>query len=281
MSTNPKTKRLVLHFINDPQYGVRRFSSAHVETCTVHVHNSSALRNPGLRPGVGLRRHRRSSRGTCCNTKKLMLTPKTIREVERCLLLVAQGRAKVSFPAAPAAVSARGPVSWYTTDRKSFVRVSARYDADFLLVMGQQLALHRAVVANLTFNAASGNFLATVEVRSFFDEPLAPNKLRLLVSSFLTALQAKENRADASQELWAVSKTTRSLRLLTRFVESGHEVIAAHVLTMLGGPMEQMESWGPPGSNKRRPCKVTVSNHGKAPLYTAHLGSPENWHATD
>ena len=147
--------------------------------------------------------------------------------------------------------------------------------------MGQQLALHRAVVANLTFNAASGNFLATVEVRSFFDESLAPNKLRLLVSSFLTALQAKENRADASQELWAVSKTTRSLRLLTRFVESGHEVIAAHVLTMLGGPMEQMESWGPPGSNKRRPCKVTVSNHGKAPLYTAHLGSPENWHATD
>ena len=91
----------------------------------------------------------------------------------------------------------------------------------------------------------------------------------------------KENRADASQELWAVSKTVRSLRLLTRFVESGHEVIAAYVLTMLGGPMEQMESWGPPGSNKRRPCKVTVSNHGKAPLYTAHLGSPENWHATD
>ena len=133
----------------------------------------------------------------------------------------------------------------------------------------------------MTFNAASGNFLATVEVRSFFDEPLAPNKLKPLVSSFLTALQAKENKADASQELWAVSKTARSLRLLTRFVESGHEVIASHVLTMLGGPMEQMESWGPPGSNKRRPCKVTVSNHGKAPLYIAHLGNPENYHATD
>ena len=53
------------------------------------------------------------------------------------------------------------------------------------------------------------------------------------------------------------------------------------MLTMLGGPMEQMESWGPPGSNKRRPCKVTVSNHGKAPLYTAYLGNPENYHATD
>ena len=94
-------------------------------------------------------------------------------------------------------------------------------------------------------------------------------------------LLVAKGRAEMKPELWAVSKTARSLRLLTRFVESGHEVIAAHVLTMLGGPMEQMESWGPPGSNKRRPCKVTVSNHGKAPLYTAHLGSPENWHATD
>ena len=56
-------------------------------------------------------------------------------------------------------------------------------------------------------------------------------------------LLVAKGRAEMKPELWAVSKTARSLRLLTRFVESGHEVIASHVLTMLGGPMEQMESW--------------------------------------
>ena len=56
-------------------------------------------------------------------------------------------------------------------------------------------------------------------------------------------LLVAKGRAEMKPELWAVSKTARSLRLLTRFVETGHEVIASHVLTMLGGPMEQMESW--------------------------------------
>ena len=53
---------------------------------------------------------------------------------------------------------------------------------------------------------------------------------------------------------------------------------------MLGGPMERMESWGPPGKNKRRPCKVRVSLGvvGCAdPMKTVLLGSVENWHATD
>ena len=54
----------------------------------------------------------------------------------------------------------------------------------------------------------------------------------------------------------------------------------AHVLTMLGGPMERMESWGPPGRNKRRPCKVRVSLSGRTAT-KALLGSVENWHATD
>ena len=36
------------------------------------------------------------------------------------------------------------------------MRVVARNDADFLLVLAQQLALHGAVVANLRFNAESG-----------------------------------------------------------------------------------------------------------------------------
>ena len=54
-----------------------------------------------------------------------------------------------------------------------------------------------------------------------------------------------------------------------------------NVLTMLGGPMERMESWGPPGRNKRRPCKVTVSTSLGGVKYTPCLGSPENYHATD
>ena len=103
-------------------------------------------------------------------------------------------------------------------------------------------------------------------------------------------LLVDKGRAEMKPELWAVSKTARSLRLLTRFVESGHEVIASHVLTMLGGPMEQMESWGPPGSNKRRPCRVMVTTklwEGGTSLSVRAtpepilLGIPENYHATD
>ena len=61
--------------------------------------------------------------------------------------------------------------------------------------------------------------------------------------------------------------------------------MVAHVLTMLGGPMERMESWGPPGRNKRRPCKVKVASlyfpSDGDTMKTALLGSVENWHATD
>ena len=65
--------------------------------------------------------------------------------------------------------------------------------------------------------------------------------------------------------------------------------MVAHVLTMLGGPMERMESWGPPGRNKRRPCKVRVCHpHGFSSsgdreylVYTALLGGVRNYHATD
>ena len=35
-------------------------------------------------------------------------------------------------------------------------------------------------------------------------------------------------------------QTTLPMRLLTRLVNTGHEVIASHVLTILGGPMERM-----------------------------------------
>jgi hypothetical protein len=71
--------------------------------------------------------------------------------------------------------------------------------------------------------------------------------------------------------------------LLTRLVKVGSpgKATVAHVLNMLGGPMERMESWGPPGSNKRRPCKVTVSTTPGGKKYTPCLGSPENYHATD
>ena len=60
----------------------------------------------------------------------------------------------------------RAHVCGYTKDRKTFVRVVARNDADFLLVLAQQLALHGAVVANLRFNAESGVAWARVEVRA-------------------------------------------------------------------------------------------------------------------
>ena len=83
----------------------------------------------------------------------------------------------------------------------------------------------------------------------------------------------------------------QALSLLARLLRKGHlgKAMVAHVLTMLGGPMERMESWGPPGRNKRRPCKVRVCHpHGFSSsgereylVYTALLGSVENWHATE
>ena len=55
-------------------------------------------------------------------------------------------------------------------------------------------------------------------------------------------------------------RTTRPMRLLTRLVGSGYEVIASHVLTILGGPMERMADWRSPISHPRgklrRPCIV-------------------------
>ena len=48
-------------------------------------------------------------------------------------------------------------------------------------------------------------------------------------------------------------RITRPMRLLTRLVNTGHEVIASHVLTILGGPMERMADWG---DKRHRPCIV-------------------------
>ena len=83
----------------------------------------------------------------------------------------------------------------------------------------------------------------------------------------------------------------QALSLLARLLRKGHlgKAMVAHVLTMLGGPMERMESWGPPGRNKRRPCKVRVCwPHGFSSsgdreywVYTALLGGVKNYHATD
>ena len=83
-------------------------------------------------------------------------------------------------------------------------------------------------------------------------------------------------------DVWKWADHYEALRLLTRLIGTGSigKASVAHVLTMLGGPMERMESWGPPGRNKRRPCKVRVSTHGNL-RRTVLLGSVENWHATD
>ena len=85
-------------------------------------------------------------------------------------------------------------------------------------------------------------------------------------------------------DVWKWTDDYEALRLLTRLIGTGSigKASVAHVLTMLGGPMERMESWGPPGRNKRRPCKVRVSlSLSGRPAKTALLGSVENWHATD
>ena len=83
-------------------------------------------------------------------------------------------------------------------------------------------------------------------------------------------------------DVWKWADDYEALRLLTRLIGMGSigKASVAHVLTMLGGPTERMESWGPPGRNKRRPCKVRVSTHGNL-RRTVLLGSVENWHATD
>ena len=87
---------------------------------------------------------------------------------------------------------------------------------------------------------------------------------------------------DVWSTAWTAADLYEALRLLTRLIGTGSigKASVAHVLTMLGGPMERMESWGPPGRNKRRPCKVRVSTHGNL-RRTVLLGSVENWHATD
>ena len=131
------------------------------------------------------------------NVKELMLTPKTIREVERCLLLLEAGRA----------VLAPNP-SWVTHHSNTTCQVT----------------LHPA-------------------------------------------------------DLY------EALRLLIRLIGTGSigKASVAHVLTMLGGPMERMESWGPPGSNKRRPCKVRVMLYldRRLVVKTALLGSVENMSSAD
>ena len=75
------------------------------------------------------------------------------------------------------------------------------------------------------------------------------------------------------------------MRLLTRLADSGLEVIASHVLTILGGPMERMADWG---DKRRRPCVVRFQYSlyhlvGKIGVRgnSAILGSVENYCAIE
>ena len=110
---------------------------------------------------------------------------------------------------------------------------------------------------------------------------LIPKTIRE-VERCLLLLEAGRAVLDVWSTAWTAADLYEALRLLTRLIGTGSigKASVAHVLTMLGGPMERMESWGPPGRNKRRPCKVRVSLSGR-PAKTALLGSVENWHATD
>ena len=110
---------------------------------------------------------------------------------------------------------------------------------------------------------------------------LIPKTIRE-VERCLLLLESGRAVLDVWSTAWTAADLYEALRLLTRLIGTGSigKASVAHVLTMLGGPMERMESWGPPGRNKRRPCKVRVSLSGR-PAKTALLGSVENWHATD
>ena len=110
---------------------------------------------------------------------------------------------------------------------------------------------------------------------------LIPKTIRE-VERCLLLLETGRAVLDVWSTAWTAADLYEALRLLTRLIGTGSigKASVAHVLTMLGGPMERMESWGPPGRNKRRPCKVRVSLSGR-PAKTALLGSVENWHATD
>ena len=110
---------------------------------------------------------------------------------------------------------------------------------------------------------------------------LTPKTIRE-VERCLLLLETGRAVLDVWSTAWTAADLYEALRLLTRLIGTGSigKASVAHVLTMLGGPMERMESWGPPGRNKRRPCKVRVSLSGRT-AKTALLGSAENWHATD
>ena len=75
-------------------------------------------------------------------------------------------------------------------------------------------------------------------------------------------------------------RTTRPMRMLTRLVESGYEVVASHVLTILGGPMELMVDWG---DTRRRPCLICfkIDLHWSQADDSAILGSVENYRAIE
>jgi len=112
-----------------------------------------------------------------------------------------------------------------------------------------------------------------------------PLKVKALMLTPVTVREVERNLL-----LWRAGRaavmnnrrTTRPMRLLTRLVESGHEVAVSHVLAILGGPMERMADWG---DKRRRPCIVrfeyimyNLSDTGPpfARRTSATLGSVEN-----
>ena len=123
----------------------------------------------------------------------------------------------------------------------------------------------------------------------------------MLIPLVLTPVTVRE--VERNLLLWARGRagvrnhrrTTRPMRMLTRLVNTGHEVIASHILTILGGPMERMADWG---DKRRRPCIVAFTptwkdtdwpiiltkgvvrwNYKKPKRHKAILGSFENFSA--
>ena len=144
----------------------------------------------------------------------------------------------------------------------------------------RNITLHVTDYERISFNASTfDSVVGECKWVSIKELMLIPKTIRE-VERCLLLFEMGRAVLDVWSTAWTAADLYEALRLLTRLIGMGSIGTAsvAHVLTMLGGPMERMDSWGPPGRNKRRPCKVKVSLGDT--VKTLLPGSVENWRAT-
>ena len=143
-------------------------SSRHRRSITLHVTDTQRVTFPAITfDSAAILRYDSVENRWWVSVKELMLIPRTVREIERCLLLLEMGRAVLA--------------------------------------------------------------------------PYCPQACSLSFRRVLSLSLMSPSRVDIKE----------ALSLLARLVGTGSlgKATVAHVLTMLGGPMERMECWGPPGRN--------------------------------